>query len=189
MPYTSERPIPSRSAEELRATIPGWGADLNPADRPSVPRERRDLPPTGAHWRFPDEQPATGFRERSIEHARLTPVYGTSVALKGLSGVIRRFAYARFSEGRAARWLLLILGDRVDALESHLAALAAFRPVSPLTETGLRSEWRGHGFRSRFRRGRSDLSHQWMDPLIVAGPWLAAGVVVVLAIRRARRRG
>jgi hypothetical protein len=33
----------------------------------------------------------------------------------------RKFSYARYSEGRAAHWLLLILADRVDAWESHLA--------------------------------------------------------------------
>ena len=56
MPYTADdRPL-RRSSEELRAQIPGWGADLDPADRPSYPKLRRDLE-TGAHWDFPERQP------------------------------------------------------------------------------------------------------------------------------------
>lgn len=99
MPYTAHRPH-SASADELRARIPGWGVDLDPRDRPSVPQERFDPSATGAHWEFPDRQPETQPRERSIEHKFLTPVFGTSAPLKGCSGVIRRFAY-RYSEARA----------------------------------------------------------------------------------------
>ena len=47
----------------------------------------------------------------------MTPVFGTAQPLHGLSGAIRRLAYARFSEGRLAHWLLLVAGDRVDAWE------------------------------------------------------------------------
>src|SRR3954453_14345228 len=104
MVYTAQKPPLPESPEELRARIPGWGVDLDPKDRPSSPKlqDREDL--TGAHWDFPDRQPETVPRERSIEHAFLTPVFGTTAPLKGLSGVIRRYSYARFSEGRAAHW-------------------------------------------------------------------------------------
>lgn len=179
MPYTADKPSRAKSSEELRATIPGWGADLDPADRPSVPKESFDLPPTGAHWEYPDEQPELAPRERSIEHARLTPVFGTAQPLTGLSGVIRRYAYARFSEGRAAHWLLLILGDRVNAAEGHLASFVTTRPDNPITETGLSGEFQGKGFRSRLDANRVDRNHQWIDPLLVAGPWIITGVVLV----------
>jgi hypothetical protein len=189
VPYTAEKPVPPPTAEELRARIPGWGAD-DPAIRPSVPRERFDPGATGAHWTHPEEQYPRDRRERSIEHAKLTPVFGTSVPLKGLSGVVRRFAYARFSEGRAAHWLLLILGDRVDAMESHLRSFATLRPDNPITETGVLAEPRRHPIRSRFGRKRTDLAHMWIDPILVAGPWVLAGVLAVVAgraiVRRAR---
>src|SRR3546814_8059525 len=42
MPYTPNKPVTPPSAEDLRARIPGWGADLDPADRPSVPKERSE---------------------------------------------------------------------------------------------------------------------------------------------------
>jgi hypothetical protein len=188
MPYTAEKPTRARSSEELRATIPGWGADLDPAVRPSVPRERFDPAATGAHWSYPDSQPHAGYRERSIEHAQLTPVFGTSAPLRGVSGMIRRIAYERFSEGRAAHWLLLVLGDRVDAAASHLASLASLRPDNPITETGVVAEFKRGGVRSRLGRGRVDLKHAWMDPIIVAGPFVLGAVIAVGLARRLGRR-
>jgi len=55
--YTADKPPLAESSEQLRARIPGWGADLDPADRPAVPRERFDPGATGAHWEFPERQP------------------------------------------------------------------------------------------------------------------------------------
>lgn len=188
MPYIAEKPTRALSSEDLRTLIPGWGADLDPADRPSVPRERFAPEATGAHWTFPEEQEEVEPRERSIEHERLTPVFGTVAPLKGLSGVIRRLSYRRYSEGRAAHWLLLIAADRVDAIESHLASFATLRPDNPFTETGLRGELTGNGIRSRFGRSRVDNKHTWMDPIIVAGPWVLAIGGLALGLRALARR-
>ena len=184
MPYIAEKPSRAPSSEELRATIPGWGADLDPANRPSVPKLHVTPVPNGSHWDFPEAQEELEPREKSIEHAILTPVFGTSVPLRGVSGAIRRFAYDRYSEGRAAHWLLLVLGDRVDAIGSHAKSLLTLRPDNPFTETGLRGEVTGHGIRSRLGRGRADVKHQWMDPLLVAGPWLLVGGVVFWMLRK-----
>jgi hypothetical protein len=187
MPYTPEKPKTPETSEQLRARIPGWGVDLDPADRPSFPRERFDPAASGAHWELPEQQPEREPRERSIEHARLTPVFGTSVPTKGLSGVVRRLAYARYGEGRAAHWLLLIAADRVDTLESTLGSFASRHPDNLLAETGVRSELSRHGLRSRLGRGRTDVVHQVLDPVVVAGPWVAAVVGVTAGIRRLRR--
>jgi hypothetical protein len=148
MAYTAEKPTRALSSAELRQRIPGWGADLDKKDRPAVPKERFAPEVTGAHWDFPERQEELVPRERSIEHKFLTPVFGTSAPLKGLSGVIRRYAYAQYSEGRLAHWMLLILGDRVDAIESHVASLASGHPDNPITETGILSERKYHGFAS-----------------------------------------
>jgi hypothetical protein len=188
MTYTARKPPLAPPSEELRARIPGWGVDLDPADRPAFPRERFDPDGTGAHWEFPDRQVPHGYRERSIEHATLPPVFGTSVPLRGLSGAIRRVAYSRFSEARAAHWLLLLAGDRVDAVESHVRSFATTRPDNPLTETGLRAELSGGGISSR-RGRRVDTRHQWMDPVLVGGPWVVVGAVLVRVVRRMRSRG
>jgi hypothetical protein len=108
------------SPDELRARIPGWGVDLDPADRPSVPRLQPHEDLTGARWEFPERQPEQGQRERSIEHAFLTPVFGTTCPARGLSGAMRKLAYRRWSEARAAHWLMLLLADRVDVVESKV---------------------------------------------------------------------
>jgi hypothetical protein len=187
MAYTAEGPQ-RPDVDELRARIPGWGVDLDPNDRPSVPMMKYDPEATGAHWHFPERQPEKWPRERSIEHKFLTPVFGTSTPPRGLSGMIRRFAYRRYSEARAAHWLLLIAADRVDAVESHLRSFATLRPDNPLTETGLRSEFTHHGLKSRFGRKRADLPHVWIDPILIAGPWIAAGGATALASRAVRKR-
>jgi hypothetical protein len=183
MVYTQQKPPLPESIEQLRARIPGWGVDLDPKDRPSYPKLQYHEDLTGAHWDFPERQPENSPRERSIEHAFLTPVFGTTVPLKGLSGVIRRYAYARFSEGRAAHWLLLLGADRVDAWESHLRSFMTLRPDNPITETGVLSEFSHHGLRSRIGQKRADVGHQPLDLLIVAGPWLAGATAVYLAAR------
>ncbi|MBF0686194.1 MAG: hypothetical protein IR158_00300 [Cellulomonas sp.] len=185
MPYTAGKPPLPETPDQLRARIPGWGADLDPADRPQVPRERTDLD-SGAHWDFPDRQPETYPRERSIEHEMLPPVFGTAQPLHGPSGKIRRYSYERFSEGRAAHWLLLIAADRVDAGEAHLRSLLTLRPDNPITETGILSEPRRHPIASR--RGRVDVRHQVLDPLIVGGPWIVGAVVAFGLLRAVRRR-
>jgi hypothetical protein len=181
MVYTSEEPK-RPSSEELRTRIPGWGVDLNPQDRPSVPKLRYDPLATGAHWDFPERQPEKWPRERSIEHKFLTPVFGTSTPPKGISGKIRRVAY-KYSEARAAHWLLLIAADRVNSLESQLVSLLTGHPDNPFTETGIRSEFTHHGFSSRFGTKRADRTHIWIDPILVGGPYLVFGGGAIAAVR------
>ena len=185
MPYTADK-TGTPSSDDLRARIPGWGVDLDPNDRPSVPKLQFDPSFSGAHWEFPERQPENWPRERSIEHQILPPVFGTSCPPKGLSGVMRRFAYKRYSEARAAHWLLLLAADRVDALEHHLRSFVSVRPDNPFTQTGIRSELTRRGFSSRIGQHRADVLQQALDPLIVAGPWIAAGGVVLWVIKRRR---
>jgi hypothetical protein len=188
MAYTSDKPPLPESSEQLRARIPGWGADLDPQDRPSVPKLRMQEDRSGAHWDFPERQPEKWPRERSIEHKFLTPVFGTSCPPRGLSGALRRFSYRRFSEARAAHWLILLAADRVDAWESHVRSFATLRPDNPITETGVLSEFSRHGISSRIGKKRADVKHQVLDPIIVGGPWVLVGGVAFSAIRSVVRR-
>jgi hypothetical protein len=121
---------------------------------------------------IPGAQPERSPRERSIEHKFLTPVFGTSWPSRGLSGKIRRFAYPKYSEGRAAHWLLLLGADRVDVLENRLRGLASRRPDRLIAETGVRAE--RHSSRGPHR---TDRAHQALDPLVVAAPWLLGAAV------------
>jgi hypothetical protein len=184
--YTREKPPLTRPIEELRRAVPGWGVDLDPKDRPSVPKEKFEE--TGAHWDVPERQPERWPREKSTEHRFVTPVFGTAQPLRGMSGAIRRYAYT-FSEGRTAHWLLLIIGDRVDVLEGRVEALMKGQPDNPITETGVLAEFRRSAFRTRFGQHRTDLKHQPLDLLLWAAPYLAiAGGVYMLAQGRPSRR-
>jgi hypothetical protein len=184
MTYTPQKPPIAESPDQLRARIPGWGVDRDPEDRPSVPKLQFQENFTGAHWEFPDRQPEKWPRERSIEHKFLTPVFGTACPPTGLSGAIRRFSYAKYSEGRAAHWLLLLFADRVDAVENHLRSFRTLRPDNPITETGVLSEFTHHGLKSRIGTKRTDLVHQPLDPIIVMGPWVAAAGVAYSGARK-----
>jgi hypothetical protein len=188
MTYTPDKPRLAESSEELRARIPGWGADLDPADRPSVPRERFDPNLSGAHWEHPERQPEKWPRERSVEHTELPPVFGTTCPPKGLSGVVRKYAYAKYSEGRAAHWLLLMAGDRIDTVESALRSFITLRPDNPITQTGVLAEAKRHGLQSRLGHNRADVKHHWMDPIIVGAPWVGAAVATYLALRPLRSK-
>jgi hypothetical protein len=187
MAYTADKPALAESSDELRARIPGWGVDLDPKDRPSVPRERFDPHLNGAHWDFPENQPEKWPRERSIEHKFLTPVFGTSCPPKGMSGMMRKYAYRRFSEGRAAHWLILMAADRVDSLGSHLQSLLTLRPDNPITEIGILSEFTHHGIASRVGKKRADLAHQSLDVIIIAAPWVVISGAVYRVLKRLRK--
>jgi hypothetical protein len=183
--YTREHPRTGASTEELRRTIPGWGVDLNPADRPSYPKEKTEE--IGAHWDFPERQPELAPRERSTEHKFLTPVFGTAQPLKGLSGIIRRYAYT-FSEGQTAHWMLLIAGDRVDILESRIGSGLRGRPDNVIAETGVLSEFKNHAYRTRFGQHRADLKHQPLDLVMWAAPYAAIAGGLFLATRALKGR-
>ena len=60
----------------------------------------------------------------SVEQPNLTPVFGTSCPPKGLSGLLREYAY-QFGEGANRHWMTLVLADRVDMIESMV--MDAFR--------------------------------------------------------------
>lgn len=188
MPYTADKPVLAPSSDDPRARIPGWGVDLDPNDRPSVPREQFDPELSGAHWDFPECQPEKWPRERSIEHESMTPVFGTSCPPKGVSGMLRKYAYRRFSEGRAAHWLILVAADRVDAFGSHVRSALTTRPDNPITETGVLSEFSRHGLSSRVGKKRADVVHQPLDAVIVVAPWALAGGIAYRSVRRLRRR-
>jgi hypothetical protein len=188
MAYTADKPPLAETTDQLRARIPGWGVDLDPKDRPSIPRERFEPDGTGARWDFPERQQEKWARERSIEHKFLPPVFGTTAPPKGLSGEMRKYAYRRFSEGRAAHWMILLAADRVDAWESHLRSFATPRPDNPITQTGVLSDFSRKAIASRVGQRRADVAHQQLDPIIVAGPWvLAAGAIGYAAFRGVRK--
>jgi hypothetical protein len=131
---------PERHAVDLSARIHGWGSDLDPKTRPGVPRDK--APGLGVELLYPRiEQQVPRIKiHKSTEHARLTPVFGTSCPPAGLSGAMRDFGY-KFSEGRLARWLTLMLADRVNVVEGVVSDLAHAHIPNIPKEMGWKSEW------------------------------------------------
>jgi hypothetical protein len=128
-----------RRSIDLSSKIKGWGSDLDPAMRPGVPMDK--APFVGIEALYPDfeQQVPRGKVHKSVEHAKLTPVFGNACPPRGLSGLIRDYAYS-FSEGKLAHWLLLVTADRVDMVEELLIDLAHFRVPNLPKEMGLTSE-------------------------------------------------
>jgi len=126
-----------RQFTELRPTPDGaYGVDRALEDRPGVPMEAEPEPAEGVHWEEIPRQPVrqTVLKRRGL--TRLTPVFGTSVPPRGISGLMRRVAY-RIPEHRARHWLLLVAADRVDVMEGRLGeALARPFEDTPLAPLG-----------------------------------------------------
>jgi hypothetical protein len=160
-----------RRSVDLAERIKGWGSDLDPTVRPGVPRDK--APEIGVESLYPPIEPQVPRVKihKSIEHGQLTPVFGTSCPPKGLSGLIRDFAYRQWSEGQLPHWQTLMLADRINVVEDLLGDLARGRPPNLVKELGLAAQWRYN--RAGFVKGAA-----------IAG----LCVVGLLAYARARRR-
>lgn len=124
---TRPRPIGDTSTDphHVKSTVPndykqvpGWGVDLDPKNRPMFPMELESDVMTARgdvkDWQVPHEKV-----HMSIEHPNLTPVFGVSCPPRGLSGLLRDYAY-KYSEGTNRHWMTLVLADRVDVIESMI---------------------------------------------------------------------
>jgi hypothetical protein len=85
--------------ENTEMPIPGWGVDRRPESRPGYPLE---------------QEHRIGF-----DTVQGVPPYTNTVPLKGLSGIMRRAAL-KLPDWKASRWMMLMMADRVDVLESKL---------------------------------------------------------------------
>jgi hypothetical protein len=63
---------------------------------------------------------AKGVDSKKQNRPGVAPVFGTAVPPRGLSGWMRRAAY-EIPEHETSHWLVLLLADRVDALEHGYA--------------------------------------------------------------------
>jgi hypothetical protein len=142
--WTTEAP-PSRETtlapEHITETVPedfrsinGWGADLDPADRPAVPHELpsdvHSLRGDVRYWQIPHDHVNV-----SIEHPNRTPVFGNAAPPHGLSGALRNYAF-NFGEAANRHWLTLMLADRVDVVEHLVGDLFRGRPDNYVKEKG-----------------------------------------------------
>jgi hypothetical protein len=108
----------------------GAGADARQAQRPGVPMEKEPPEPAGnAHWLQPDEMENPGWVLKRAGLEKLTPVFGTSVPPRGLSGIMRTAAY-KIPEHFTSHWLLLMAADRVDVVEDRIKRYLPFAVVA-----------------------------------------------------------
>lgn len=122
------------------ARIQGWGIDLPRSRRPAVPMERH--PPRLDFQPQPAVQQAVHVEVlHSIERPGITPLFGSTLPPKGLSGAIRRQAFLR-SENDLRHWLLLLAADRVDMVEGLASDLMRGHLPRIYAETGGRAELR-----------------------------------------------
>ena len=141
-------PSPGHSTANLPSdyrTINGWGADLDPKNRPAVPRELPSSVKTVRGdvktWQVPHVKVFI-----SNEQPGLTPTFGEAQPPRGLSGLIREYAY-QFGEGTTRHWMTLMLANKVDVFEGAIVAGAKGKPDNYVKEKGWKAslKYRGEG--------------------------------------------
>lgn len=127
------------SAEKFRH-IKGWGIDADPRNEPTYPMKNY----TGDdHKRLNYEKPKQQPRNIEVLHSNERPsissVFGTSVPLSGLSGMLRRLAF-RYSESSFGHWFPLIFADRINVWEGCLKDFGKGRLPDIFRERGWNAE-------------------------------------------------
>jgi hypothetical protein len=123
-------PAPGHSRAHVPAdfrTINGWGSDLDPANRPAVPRELPSEVKTVRGDVKHRQQPRSKIY-KSNEHPDLTPVFGETVPPRGLSALLRDYAF-NYGEATNRHWMMLLFADRIDVYESAITDLLTGRYV------------------------------------------------------------
>jgi hypothetical protein len=150
--------------------LPGWGIDADAENDPTWPMrdQTRDDSP-GMNWTRPPQQPETVEILRSIEHNRLPAVFGTSTPPRGLSGMLRRFAF-KFSESQWAHWLALMGADRINMVEGVFQDIGRGR---------FPNIWREMGLGTELKHNRKE----FVTKVTIAAVVTVAVVGVVVALR------
>lgn len=128
-----------QTAEQFQK-IKGWGIDADPKSRPYFPVHKIQTN-TGAHWIKPENQKVNIEILKSSELPRMTAVFGTSVPPRGLSGMIRRFAF-RYSENEYLHWMPLMLADRVNMIEGIFSDLFRGHIPNLYKEMGMAADYK-----------------------------------------------
>ncbi len=150
--------------------IKGWGIDIDPKNDPTYPiKNRTDEEQEGYNWERPAQQPIDIEVLHSIERPNVTAVFGTAMPPRGLSGMIRRYAFTK-SESSYGHWLPLILADRVNVVEGVIDDLLHGHIPNIFAEKGWNAEW-------KYNRKAA------VQKLVIGGV-IAAGAIAFLATKR-----
>ena len=152
--------------------VKGWGIDADPENDPTYPiKKRTDAEQRGYTWPRPSQQPASVEVLHSNERPNLSAVFGTSTPPRGLSGMLRRFAF-RYNESNYGHWLPLMAADRIGVVEGFFSDLGRGRVPNVFAERGWGAEW---------KHNRSSLIAR-----IAARILVIVGAVVLIAVLRDR---
>lgn len=154
--------------------LPGWGIDADSSNNPTHPMKRY----TGAdHNRLNYERSQQQSRTVEVLHSNerpaITRVFGTSVPPRGISGMLRRYAF-RFSEGSAGHWLTLVLADRINVVEGLVDDLRQGIVPNVFAERGWNAAWR-YDRKNTIKK-------------VAIGAAVTAAVVTFFVMRRERKR-
>src|SRR5688500_13666053 len=121
--------------------IKGWGIDADPKNDPTYPmKHRTNEEHKGYSWERPTQQPVDVEVLHSNERPNVTAVFGTSTPPRGLSGMIRRFAF-RYSESSYGHWLPLLLADRINVVEGIVEDILQGQMPNTFAEKGGKTVW------------------------------------------------
>lgn len=152
--------------------IKDWGIDIDPKNDPTYPiKHRTDEEQEGYNWERPSQQPIDIEVLHSIERPNVTAVFGTSTPPRGLSGMIRRYAFTK-SESSYGHWLPLIMADRVNVVEGVIDDLLHGHVPNVFAEKGWNADW---------KYNRTALIRK-----MVIGGVIAAGVIAFAASKSKR---
>jgi hypothetical protein len=164
-----------RIANSPKDHIPGWGIDADPENDPTYPMK---------HWNGDDhqrfnydkpqpQQPVEVEVLHSIERPGVTRVFGSSTPPRGLSGVLRRYAF-KYSESTYMHWVPLVLADRIDVVEGYLEDLKNGILPNPIAERGWKSEWKHN--------------QKGVVQTVAIGAAVAAAAVIILSNRNKKAK-
>ena len=122
--------------------IIGWGIDADPENDPTYPMKQHiEGEHDGYTWNRPTQQLSKIEVLHSIERNNMPAVFGTSLPPKGISGILRRFAF-KFSEASYGHWLPLLVADRINVLEGIFFDITSGRFPNTFLEKGGKASWR-----------------------------------------------
>ncbi len=127
---------------EKYSHIKGWGIDADPKNDPTYPiKKRTNEEHKGYTWQRPEQQPIDIEILHSNERPNVSAVFGNTLPPKGLSGMIRRFAFG-YSENKYRHWLPLLLADRVNVIEGFVDDFSKGIIPNIFYEKGMKADWK-----------------------------------------------
>lgn len=128
-------------ANEVK-NIKGWGIDADADNNPTYPiKNWNGADHDRLNYERAPQQEENIEVLKSIERPALSRVFGTSTPPKGLSGMLRRYAF-KFSEGSSGHWMTLILADRVNVVEGLIDDVKNGYIPNLFKERGWAAEWK-----------------------------------------------